>query len=194
MAITAADYHLTHQFANDDGQPFLATYFFRRVVGSGDAGDLIVAYATTISSALVPCISNVVDWVGYEAYNLVNTNDFDFASSSLSGSVTGDPMPKFVSWKIQLVRADRSFSHGWKRYPRPGESSWLGNQINPTFQATMDALLTALMSNISDGTSEFQLMIPKRTKNAEGKYVLTDLGRPSAAVFQGVSTQNTRKR
>lgn len=185
------------------GLPCVNTFFFRSAGTHqvGRAGQLASIFNSNVVTPFAGIANTVLQIGEIVVENLVDLSDYFTQESTVvqGGIESTSPAPPFVAYKFRMNRSTRAGRHGYKRFA--GVSEELVNfgtaTISGALATAMPAFLTALGATLSTGGNDFTPMIPKRleTLMPDGKYrwILTDLLPVGMVLFQGLTTQNTRK-
>lgn len=195
MAITNLDYQLTDRWVSNTGQEMLNVYFYRGSIAGG-AIELLEAFLEDMVPLIAAVLSSTMTHVSMQAFNLITSTDFDTLSDSTPGVEIGDGHPEWVALGYTLLRGDRNFRNGAKRYGRVPESTSVNNGIASGAQARVDALQAGLANPISTATSpSYTLMLPKTVVNPSPppQRVLSDLSVVAGVTAGYMTSQNTRK-
>lgn len=200
MAIGTNDYELTdHWQFGSNPTPYTNVYYYRGSSAAANAADLTATFLANISLALADILHTSMQELTISAFNLTLTSDFSEISSALAGVRIGEAMPSWNAIGYTLLRADRAFRNGGKRYGRVSENDVIGNTFETGFQAIVDAFATTLATPLVGTNATYELMIPKRTLFANPNpppaehYVLVDLGSISGVSSARVTHQVSRK-
>jgi len=145
-------YELKHYMAFGAVQDVMNVYHFERQSAEVNAEDL----ATKFAEQVVPGIRSVqtagLDHLRLEARNLDDPTDFYIVSlAGLSGTVTGERLNTFTSYKIQFLRRRTDMKHGYKRIPGVAESDVNGEVISSTPLAALNSYADGLTAGIDNG-------------------------------------------
>jgi len=201
MAITNQDFMVKlHTFY---GSNCLNVFWFRKTSAhtAADASGLLAGFNAQYANAIANVLNTNVTVGLLEAFNLVDMADYHTQESTpaTGGIASSSPAPIFTSYSIRLNRSTRQGRHGYKRLTGVAEElvSFGSNTITGALVTPMAQLLSIFMTNVTNAGNQYQHMIPhrQRTTMPDGsiKYVLTDLLPIASVVFQGLTTQNTRK-
>lgn len=192
MPVLDTDYQLTDIWDDDAGQEYLNVYFFRRAGGAGLADNLIDAFQANAIPDIAAILHTSMDHVRTDAFNLVDTGDFDSQIFVSSGTNAGEVLPHFVAASLRILRADRNFRSGAKRYGRFSEGNLISNDYDAAYRAKLVTLSLTLTTQWTQAGTTWDLVLAKRILVA-GKYVLDDFSIPAGAIVTGPTTQNSRK-
>jgi hypothetical protein len=168
----------------------------------GDAANLAAAF----NEDVVPAIANIMNsFVGINQIEVINLGDpTDFhvlETTAIAGSVASTSQaPPFTAYSFQLARSTRSGRHGYKRFAGVAEeyADAKGPGISGPLVAAIPQVVFRLSGFISNATRTYVPMIPHRERvediNHVFHYQLVSLLPISNVVYQGLTTQNTRKR
>jgi hypothetical protein len=191
------------QHSASDNIDIVQVFHYQQTAGAaGAASDQLTA---TFLANVVPKIRDIQNSdVTNELIECINyQNDADFTTDVITGSAGlatgyGDPLPSFIVSSFILTRTTRALRNGHKRFS--GLSEGMVNVRNLSGAVLTNAgTLAAVLGQVLPASS-YQF-----TPIIYGKPIPDRPGKPSprtepvwctvgSAAFQGVSTQNTRKR
>jgi hypothetical protein len=144
--------------------------------------------------------------LAYRQIDVVNlASTFVTGSFSLVGTFgtgAGQPLPRFLAWGFRFNRQAAGIRHGYKRICGVDENMISGSVVD---SVVLNTINTTIIPALRDGTVEGdKLHVIKRIKytTPEGNEAWRlptsdgelDSYEVSSVVFQGLTTQNTRKR
>jgi hypothetical protein len=134
-------------------------------------------------------------------FNQVNGETWLIPTAEQAGVINGDSLPRFNTFTFKYVRPSLAFRHGWKRFGGVPESSQNAGIVTSGARADLDALATKLAADIGalavDGTpvanpGDARPIIYQAHLNGDPVSPVVT-GYPSAVVFNGIGSQNSRK-
>ena len=179
-------------------QQVLNVYFYR----INDVTPLGDGYLTVFGDSFVDIVLPAViavqheDLVHTELFleNLTNCVDILTYTDSfpVSGDyATGEGMPPFVSWGVQLIRESRTTRNGYKRFAGVPEAA-VADGLMTGFGTEFAALETALAQDFTAGIVTYAAPVilkhPFVVPLVAPEY--SDIG---SALYRSVGSQNTRK-
>lgn len=180
------------------GQQCLNVYYYRYQPVAPSADDVyeaIVDWFVDNVLEQVRQIQNVnLTYTGIEVRNLSNGVDFynlAITPGTLSGTVTGEGLPSYVTYGFRLNRESLATRNGYKRFSGVSESQGSGNSYTPP-AGNITNLTGELAEDIVIGlvTIAEPVIVKRPISVPAGAYVYSGI---SSADFRGVGTQNTRK-
>jgi len=187
---------LSSHWFDDIDNPFDNVFAYEGGAGAPTAADLASAIGVSLVSVLVPVTSSGVTYDSVTVINLDDPTDFAVQPVGVTGTVSGDCMPKFVAWAFIYFRGTRAVANGRKSFPGVPESQVQNGAPASGVDALLDDVAEFLSLDI-EGVSPTNSYIPRIWRRA-GTYeggTFPDTFYPVQSVgFRRVSTQNTRKR
>lgn len=195
------------------GDMFLLTLTASRV-GGGDIMQNVFGYQQLdglegsselanefIEENLPSILAIVSEQTTFTGVSCINLNDpTDFASITLTGNAgegNGDPMPPFVSWTFEYVRADRTVRNGRKAFGLVPEVGVTDGVVDPAWVTFVNATATALAGDLDsegDGSSWRPRIYRRPGTYSSGVVAAPGAMYPIQTVsYSSVSTQNSRK-
>jgi len=179
-------------------QQVLNVYFYR----INDVTPLGDGYLTVFGDSFVDIVLPAViavqheDLVHTELFLENLTNGVDILTYTDGFPVpgdyaTGEGMPPFVSWGVQLIRESRTTRNGYKRFAGVPEAA-VADGLMTGFGTEFAALETALAQNFTAGIVTYAAPVilkhPFVVPLVAPEY--SDIG---SALYRSVGSQNTRK-
>ena len=197
VAIDNTIYQLVNSWFDLRPDTFRNRYYFQRVSGTGLADNLVGAFLAILSPVIGAALSDDMTQIGVEAFNLVDSDDFFADTDASTGGLAGTAMPGFVCASLKVVRPDRAFRSGGKRYGRIPQSACGTNFLTVTYQANLQNVVDQLNPPATldfAGTSWAFVMTRSEINASTGKYEIVDAVVPASVAIRGlITTQNTRK-
>lgn len=203
MPITDIDFEVTLH-TTQGTQQCLNVWHYRKQSAhvTGDAQNLAAAFNVTVVNAIATMLNSQVSLGLIGVINLADPTDYYVQeSAAVNGAISStSPGPRFLAYSFQQPRTRRDGRHGYKRFVGVSEELVDANGMNPTgaLIAAIPNVASAISQIITSGGSSYRPMIPKSVlttmPDLSKKYILTDLFPMGTAIYQGLTTQNTRKR
>lgn len=157
---------------------------------------------TTTAMRYTSVLCEVLDASGAS----INGEAYTIPTAEQAGSAGVTAHPPFNAATYRLVRPNTSFRHGYKRFAGMAEDlDTNGVVASPASQTALDAIAAAIFAPfdmvkgaILDGSddpivsSECQIFIQRAVVNGD-PLATPEYIRPSAVIFNGFGSQNTRK-
>jgi len=188
---------LSAHYGSDIDNPINNVFAYEGATGASTASDLADTIGTTMVSLITPFTSDVVTYDTVVVINLDDLTDFATRIVGVAGTITGNALPKFVSWSFEYFRATRDVANGRKAFAGVSEALQAnGTPADPSVNALLDDLAEYLSTDIA-GVTVGVTYTPRIWRRA-GVYAsgtFPDTFYPISAVgFKRISTQNTRKK
>jgi hypothetical protein len=198
MATVGDKYLLTirsHSIINS--QSIQNVFAYQLDSGAGGAAALNDSFATLILLPLSALLNEETAIDDLYTINLDDPTDYDDKLIGGQGTVTGDPMPSFVGWAFEYVRATRAVSNGRKTFGLISETSVAAGEATAAAKTDLDLLAVAMSAPIVTAglTSTWLPKIYRRPGTYSGGAVAAPgVFYPISDVrYVKVSSQNTRK-
>lgn len=203
MPLEDVDYRLKTVFTpSAPDVPFTNVWYYKRTSGTGLADVLNTRWIATVLPALEDIISSfAVGNITLFAENLLNLDDIDTASTTLTGGWTGvSLMPSFVTATFRLNRSTRQNKrHGRKAFGPLDENMMDAGVPTTGYGTALAAMAVAMESTLVSGTTGFKLALPQSIKVENDNpppaevYQIQNLFVIGDVDFSHISTQNSRK-
>lgn len=181
------------------GVEVLNIYYYRFILLTGSTNEC-ETLATRWEAEILPAIraiqSSQTYHLGISVRNLSNNIDFHDEIISAQGTVTATTeasSPSFVAVNFKLLRETLATRNGSKRISGLAETGVNANGFSFPSAGVKTALEVALAADVTlDTVARFEPVIVKRpiVPPVGTSYVYASIG---AAVYTGLTTQNTRK-
>lgn len=188
-----------HQTFGTGGRALLNVFYYRQMVGSGDASDFSAIFQFYMLPAIAACVSSQIKFTTIEIINLDNPADYDTqAASTTAGALaSSDCLPAFVCWAFRLGRTTRAVRNGQKRFAGIQEADQAdgavtGTGINNNLNALATMLGTLLVTSNSSDSWAPRIFRPEGVNSKNEPVERADFPIGSVS-FVGISTQNSRK-
>lgn len=174
------------------GQETINVWYFG---GANICTDLVALGNDFITLDLLPLLPVMSGSAGFSYITVTGVHgDIAFTSVpvSVTGGVSGDCLPPFVSWDFTLLRGGAGERNGYKRIAGVPESLQL--QGSPTVGAAVNlaAAGASMFTSISDGTHSYAPVI-RRTRVHHIPQSPPVWYNVSAIQFSKIGSQNSRK-
>lgn len=202
MAITNQDFQLTLSMTYRS-VPCTAVFWYHKFQSHSvnDSQTLLTAFDALVLDNIAALLNTQVSFDNLTAINLVDMNDYsEMTPTHTVGLISStSPGPTFVAYKFRMVRSTRAGRHGYKRFPGVAEEliAQFASSASGLVATAAPLLCTALAAMISAGGQDFFPGIPQRDlvtlPDGSQEYVLINLNPFTTVVFEGLTTQSSRK-
>jgi len=186
-------------YVTEDDNPALNVYAYLQTAGAGNAIAIAAAWISTILPTIVAFQSTAVGHRLLTVTNLDDPSDFleaPITSEDGNGTQSGDCLPRYNAFSFFYARATRASRNGWKRIMGIPESVQVNGEVTNSGELTALAACAAALQNplTDEDANSWSPRIYRRARpDASPPVERADFG-ISGVSYQGLTTQNTRKR
>jgi len=167
--------------------------FYYGGAAAANIGALATAFGAGPIASLASIVSNAWQAVAIEVTHVKGGIDFGaFPYGGVSGSVSGECLPPFVTWDFTYVRGGVGDRNGYKRFSGVAEASQNGGYPTSGALAALNTLQNALSIAVSDGTTDYNPVI-RRGHIARVKLTTPAFFDVSTVLYSHIGSQNSRK-
>jgi len=174
-----------------DSMEMLNVYAYEQTTGSGDSSALAAAYVDSILPSMKAFQSSGLEHIKVQVTNKEVPSDFTELATAVSGEISGERLPPFCAFSVQLSRASRASRNGHKRVGGVPEVSQqqgtLSSGALAQLQTYADAIAAPLVD--SDGNS----WTPKIWRRLSATHAEDFFPINAGIASNNVTSQNTRK-
>lgn len=157
-------------------------------------GNMATAFALDVVPQIVAISNYNVDFKEIYVLNRSNAGYSYTLPLTSNGSIGtyASAMPRYNAYSFRFYTGDPDVRRGYKRFAGTDESTNTSGVYSGTINTQINALITAMTDTITDGGIDFVPIVWRRPNSAADPSerlvpILT-------CVFQGLTTQNSRKR